>query len=58
MRIGASVGVSIAPADGSSPDELLRSADDAMYRAKVEGSTYRVARDVRDEPPVGQRANV
>ena len=35
--IGASVGISIAPGDGSEPDQLLKSADLALYRAKAEG---------------------
>jgi len=32
--ISASIGVSIFPKDGGNPDELLRNADAAMYRAK------------------------
>jgi diguanylate cyclase (GGDEF)-like protein len=32
--IAASVGVSVYPGDGTSPDELVRSADAAMYRDK------------------------
>lgn len=35
--IGASIGVSIIPADSASPDELLRLADLAMYEAKAKG---------------------
>ena len=35
--IGASVGIALAPADGTSPDQLLRSADLALYRSKSEG---------------------
>ena len=35
--IGASVGVAIAPADASTTEQLLKSADLAMYRAKQEG---------------------
>jgi diguanylate cyclase (GGDEF)-like protein len=35
--IGASVGISIAPSDGSDPDTLLKNADLALYRAKSDG---------------------
>jgi len=33
----ASVGVALAPADGTSPDRLLKSADLAMYKSKADG---------------------
>ena len=37
-----SVGISVAPGDGSDPDQLLRNADLAMYKAKADGrGTYR-----------------
>lgn len=35
--ISASIGISIFPGDGSSPETLLRSADYAMYQAKKRG---------------------
>ena len=35
--IGASIGVTVAPADARTPEELLKTADLAMYRAKHEG---------------------
>jgi len=35
--VGASVGIAIAPADGSDPDQLLKNADMALYRAKNDG---------------------
>ena len=33
--IGASVGIAIAPSDGDDPDQLLKNADMALYRAKA-----------------------
>jgi len=35
--LGASIGVSVFPDDGSTPEELLKQADIAMYRAKAAG---------------------
>jgi diguanylate cyclase (GGDEF)-like protein/PAS domain S-box-containing protein len=40
--IGASIGISVAPDDGVDPDQLLKNADMALYRAKSDGrGTYR-----------------
>jgi diguanylate cyclase (GGDEF)-like protein/PAS domain S-box-containing protein len=37
LHVSASIGASIFPADGTTPDELLKHADLAMYRAKAKG---------------------
>jgi diguanylate cyclase (GGDEF)-like protein len=42
LMIGASIGISTAPDDGNDPDQLLKNADLALYRAKADGrGTYR-----------------
>ncbi len=37
LQVGASIGISIFPRDGDSPEALLRDADAAMYRVKDAG---------------------
>ncbi len=37
VRISASIGVALFPVDGDSAQELLRRADEAMYRVKSAG---------------------
>src|SRR6202022_1331799 len=40
--IGTSAGIAVASQDGADPDEILKNADMALYRAKAEGrGTYR-----------------
>ena len=42
LVIGVSIGISLAPEDGDDPDQLLKNADLALYRAKADGrGTYR-----------------
>ena len=51
VLIGTSIGIAIAPGDGEDPDQLLKNADLALYRAKGEGrGTYRFF-----EPEMDQR---
>ena len=50
VTIGTSIGVAIAPTDGDSRDLLMRNADLALYRAKIEGrSTYRFFQQEMDQ---------
>jgi diguanylate cyclase (GGDEF)-like protein/PAS domain S-box-containing protein len=40
--VGASIGITIAPADGTAPDQLMKNADLALYRCKADhGNIYR-----------------
>ncbi|RZS89347.1 diguanylate cyclase (GGDEF)-like protein [Motilibacter rhizosphaerae] len=51
VRVGASIGVAVAPEHGSSLAELLQHADVAMYQAKDDGSgvrTYAAEDDPHD----------
>ena len=42
LNIGTSVGVALSPSDASEPDELMKRADLALYRAKADGrGTFR-----------------
>ena len=42
LHVAASIGLSLGHARTHDPDDLLREADTAMYRAKAEGSGYEV----------------
>jgi len=37
LRVGLSIGIAFFPGDASDPDEILKQADIALYRAKTEG---------------------
>jgi diguanylate cyclase (GGDEF)-like protein len=37
VEVGASIGVAIAPGDGTTVDDILRNADTALYRSKSNG---------------------
>jgi diguanylate cyclase (GGDEF)-like protein/PAS domain S-box-containing protein len=42
IAVGASIGIALAPTDASDPDQLLKSGDMALCRAKADGrGTYR-----------------
>lgn len=43
VAIGVSIGIAMAPMNGTRPDQILRNADLALYRAKADGrSVYRL----------------
>jgi diguanylate cyclase (GGDEF)-like protein/PAS domain S-box-containing protein len=42
VQVEASIGIVLGPQGGGDPEELLRNADLAMYRAKADGGGYRV----------------
>jgi diguanylate cyclase (GGDEF)-like protein len=55
--IGASVGIAVAPSDGRDPDQLLKNADMALYRAKEDGrGTHRFFEPEMDEKMQVRRA--
>ena len=47
-RIGASIGIAVVPGDATNAHDLLRCADLAMYRAKVEGKCFAIYQEELD----------
>ncbi len=41
LHVGLSIGIALSPRDGATVDELVRSADTALFEAKQERSAYR-----------------
>jgi diguanylate cyclase (GGDEF)-like protein len=57
VTIGVSIGVAVAPTDAADSDQLLKSADLALYRAKVDGrGTYRFFEPEMDARMQARRA--
>ena len=55
--IGVSIGIAIAPTDAADPDQLLKNADMALYRAKADGrGTYRFFEPEMDARMQARRA--
>jgi diguanylate cyclase (GGDEF)-like protein len=55
--IGASIGIAFSPQDGTDPDELLKSADLALSRAKLDGrGAYRLFQTDMDAQMQARRA--
>jgi diguanylate cyclase (GGDEF)-like protein len=59
---GASIGIALAPKDGSNPEELMKNADLALYSAKSSGrctyAYFRPEADSGTSPQAGKRSSV
>ena len=51
LQVGASIGIAIFPADGTSAESLVRSADKAMYRAKRDRCGYAFSQESASAAP-------
>ena len=55
--VGTSIGIAIAPEDGTDPDQLMKRADLALYRSKADGgSVYRFFEEQMDARMQERRA--
>ncbi len=61
IRVGMSIGISEPPADGTTTDEILKSADVALYKAKRNGrgkfAFFNAAEDAGSARHAGSRVN-
>ncbi|HEX4281120.1 MAG TPA: EAL domain-containing protein [Solirubrobacteraceae bacterium] len=48
VQIGASIGIAVMPGDATDADDLIRCADLAMYRAKLEGKPFAIYQEDLD----------
>ncbi len=56
VMVGASIGLVLAPADGTDPDDLMKKADMALYAAKAAGrGTFAFFRTQMDEQAQSRR---
>ncbi|WP_379158069.1 EAL domain-containing protein [Paenibacillus sp. sgz5001063] len=58
LYVSVSIGISFYPEDGETTEEILMSADVAMYRAKEEGKSTFVVYDKSMHMPFNERMNI
>ena len=51
VHVGTSIGIAVFPVDGATPDDLLKSADKAMYLAKESGKNAYCFATSPESPP-------
>lgn len=56
LKLGASIGVAIGPAHGEDPEELVASADLALYQAKQDGNSFRLFEQAMRSAVAARRA--
>ena len=58
VRVGASIGITLAPSQGGDADELLKNADLALYRAKASGRGAYVFFQPEQDQKLGERRSL